>query len=170
VAIVALGPFDDASLLTATVALNLTCLAASAALLAVTPGRRGLGPVLWTVAVLLALANPYVLETSLNAMESGLVWLSWSLAIIVLTRLMEGWRGTTAAVAAGAGASVASVRPAPLKTALWPFARALPARRAPANSARASGAAAPRAEGARGQTTIGSLCCRRLNGRVTWSS
>jgi hypothetical protein len=102
VAIVALGPFDDASLLTATVALNLTCLAAAAALLAVTLGRRGLGPVLWTVAVLLALANPYLLKTSLNGMESGLVWLSWSFAIIVLTRLMEGWRGTMAAVAAGA--------------------------------------------------------------------
>jgi hypothetical protein len=102
VALVALGPFDSAALPTAVAAVNLACLAAAVGIVAVAGRRRKLHPGLWTLTVIVAFANPYVLKTSLNGMESGLVWLVWSLALIVLTRSLEGRTAIRDAAAAGA--------------------------------------------------------------------
>jgi hypothetical protein len=107
VALVALGPFDPSTLTSAVAAVNLTCLAGAVAMVAVAFRRRGLLPGVWTLVVLVAFANPYLLKTSLNGMESGLVWLFWSLAMIVLTRLLEGHAGVMDAAIAGAVAGAA---------------------------------------------------------------
>lgn len=106
VALVARGPFDPSTLPAAVAAVNLACLAAAVTIIAVAFGRRRLVPGVWTLVVLVAFANPYVLKTSLNGMESGLVWLSWSLALVVLTRLLEGRTGAANAAVAGAVAGV----------------------------------------------------------------
>jgi hypothetical protein len=102
VALVALGPFDPQALVTAVAAVNLACLIAAVTILAGAFGRRGLLPLVWVLVLLVAFANPYLVKTSLNGMESGLVWLFWSLALVVLTRLLEGRTGTGAAAGAGA--------------------------------------------------------------------
>jgi hypothetical protein len=102
VALVALGPFTPSTLPAAVAAVNLACLAVAVTIVAVAFRRRGLLPGMWALVVLVAFANPYVLKTSLNGMESGLVWLSWSLAIIVLTRSLEGRTDPAGAALAGA--------------------------------------------------------------------
>jgi hypothetical protein len=102
VALVALGPFDPSTLTFAVAAVNLACLAVAVTMVAVAFRRRGLLPGVWTLFVLVAFANPCLLKTSLNGMESGLVWLFWSLATIVLTRSLEGRAGVMDAAIAGA--------------------------------------------------------------------
>ena len=111
VALVALGPFDPSTLTSAVAAVNLTCLAVAVAIVAMAFRRRGLLPGVWTLVVLVAFANPYLLKTSLNGMESGLVWLFWSLAMVVLTRLLEGrTRAIDAAIAGAVAGAVLLTR------------------------------------------------------------
>ena len=107
VALVALGPFEPSTLTSAVAAVNLACLAGAVTMVAVAFRRRGLLPGVWALVVLVAFANPYFLKTSLNGMKSGLVWLFWSLAMIVLTRLLEGHTGVMDAPIAGAVAGAA---------------------------------------------------------------
>jgi hypothetical protein len=102
VALIALGPFGPSALTSAVAAVNLACLAVALTIVAVAFRRRGLRPGIWTLVVVVAFANPYLLKTSLNGMESGLVWLFWSLAMVVLARLLEGRTGAVDAAIAGA--------------------------------------------------------------------